>query len=43
MEKVLAIRLKGFIGSVIDDQVQSAYIKGRNILDGLLIINEVCS
>jgi len=40
--KVLAIRLKSVIGSVVDD-VQSAYIEGRNILDGPLIMNEIVS
>lgn len=27
----------------IIDEVQSAYVDGRNILDGPLIINEVCT
>lgn len=40
--KILALRLKTVIGSVIDD-VQSAYIEGRHILEGPLILNEVCS
>ncbi|KAJ9539609.1 hypothetical protein OSB04_026115 [Centaurea solstitialis] len=38
--KVLAHRLKKVIGKVISDP-QSAFIKGRNILDGVLIANEV--
>ncbi|KAJ9564765.1 hypothetical protein OSB04_000731 [Centaurea solstitialis] len=38
--KVLAHRLKRVIGKVISDQ-QSAFIKGRNILDGVLVANEV--
>ncbi|KAL4561276.1 hypothetical protein LXL04_033440 [Taraxacum kok-saghyz] len=42
MAKTLAIRLKGVVGSVIGD-VQTAFLKGRNILDGPMIINEVCS
>ncbi|CAI9302708.1 unnamed protein product [Lactuca saligna] len=41
MEKTLALRIKKVIGLVIGD-VQTAFIEGRNILDGLLIINEVC-
>lgn len=42
ISKVLASRLKTLIGGVIDD-TQSAYVEGRNILDGPLIINEVFS
>ncbi|KAJ9535650.1 hypothetical protein OSB04_un001199 [Centaurea solstitialis] len=38
--KVLALRLKKVIGKVISEP-QSAFIKGRNILDGVLINNEV--
>lgn len=34
--KILATRLKAVIGDV-----QSAYIEGRNILDGLLVVNEL--
>ncbi|KAL7613388.1 hypothetical protein Lser_V15G07136 [Lactuca serriola] len=40
--KLMASRLKLVIGSVINE-VQSTYIIGRYILDGPLIINEVCS
>lgn len=40
--KILATRLKSVIGSIIDE-VQSAYIEGRNILDGPLIVNEIVS
>lgn len=40
--KMLALRLKMVIGSVVDE-VQTAYISDRNILDGPLIINEVYS
>ncbi|GKA92116.1 putative RNA-directed DNA polymerase, eukaryota, reverse transcriptase zinc-binding domain protein [Tanacetum coccineum] len=38
--KLLANRLSSVIGDVISPE-QSAFIKGRNILDGPLIINEV--
>lgn len=38
--KILANRLKCVISLVVDE-VQSAYIEGRNILDGPLIINEL--
>lgn len=34
--------MKGVIGSNVDE-VQSAYIEGKNILDGPLIINEIVS
>nr|KAJ0214831.1 hypothetical protein LSAT_V11C400224590 [Lactuca sativa] len=40
--KILAKRLKCVIGQCIGD-VQTAFVEGRNILDGLLIINELCS
>ena len=39
--KSLASRIKRVIGSVIDES-QTAFIQGRNILDGPMIINEVC-
>ena len=42
ISKALSNRFKKVIGSVIDE-VQSAYVEGRNILDGPLIVNEVCS
>ncbi|XP_021992095.1 uncharacterized protein LOC110888906 [Helianthus annuus] len=42
ISKVLANRLKKVIASVISDN-QSAFLRGRFILDGPLIINEVCS
>lgn len=38
--KTLAIRLKRVIGLNID-KVQ--FVEGRSILDGLLIVNEICS
>lgn len=34
--------MKTVIGNVIDE-VQSAYVEGKSILDGPLIINEICS
>jgi len=40
LAKVLAIRLRVVIGSVISDS-QSAFIKGRQILDDILVANEV--
>ena len=38
--KVLANRLRSVIGSVVSDS-QSAFVKGKQILDGILIANEV--
>jgi len=40
LEKVLANRLMSVIGSVISDS-QSAFIKGRRILGGILVANEI--
>lgn len=40
--KPLASRLKRVVGLVIDE-VQTAFIAGHNILDGLLVVNEVCA
>jgi len=40
LAKLLANRLKQVIGSVISE-VQSAFVKNRQILDGILIANEV--
>ena len=40
LAKVLANRLQMVIGSVISDS-QSAFIKGRQILDGILVANEI--
>jgi len=37
--KVLANRLRGVLGSVISNS-QSAFVKGKQILDGILIVNE---
>ncbi|KAL7590464.1 uncharacterized protein LOC111876912 [Lactuca sativa] len=42
ISKVLATILKTIIGSVIDE-VQSTYVEGRSILEGPLIVNEICS
>ena len=40
LAKVLANRLRGVIGYVISDS-QSVFIKGRQILDGILVANEI--
>lgn len=40
--KILALRFKKVIGSVVGD-VQSAFVEGGNILEGPLIVNEICS
>ena len=40
LAKVLANRLYSIIGSVISDS-QSAFVKGRQILDGILVANEI--
>jgi hypothetical protein len=40
LAKVLANRLRMVIGNVISDS-QSAFIKGRQILDGILVANEI--
>ena len=40
LAKVLANRLRKVIGRVVSD-VQSAFVKNRQILDGILIANEV--
>jgi hypothetical protein len=40
LAKLLANRLRRVIGSVISDS-QSAFVKNRQILDGILIANEV--
>lgn len=42
MAKILASRLKWVVGTVVDE-VQSIYIEGRNILEGPLVINEICT
>jgi len=39
LAKVLANRLRGVLGSVISNS-QSAFVKGKQILDGILIANE---
>lgn len=40
--KTLASHIKKVIGSVIDES-QTAFIYGRNILDGPMITNKVCA
>ncbi|GAU10511.1 hypothetical protein TSUD_420810, partial [Trifolium subterraneum] len=40
LSKVLANRLRQVVGSIVS-QSQSAFIKGRQILDGILIANEI--
>jgi len=40
--KILANRIKEVIGNCIDE-VQTAFVKNRNILEGPLIVNELCS
>lgn len=42
VSKILASRLKQVVGSVVGE-VQSAYIEGRHILEGPLMVNEVYS
>ena len=42
ISKVLVNRLKSVIDKVISPE-QSAYVKGRNIIDGPLIVNELIS
>lgn len=42
VSKILASRLKQVIGEIVNE-VQSSYIEGRHILEGLLIINEVAA
>jgi len=39
LSKVLVNRLHGVLGSVISDS-QSAFVKGKQILDGILIANK---
>jgi len=40
LAKVLACRLRSVIGSVVSD-TQSAFIKGHQIMDGILVANEI--
>ena len=40
LAKILANRLRQVIGSVVS-KIQSAFVKNRQILDGILIANEV--
>lgn len=40
--KILAVRIKPLISSVVDE-VQSAYLEGRHILEAPLIVNGICS
>ena len=39
---ILAVRLKLVMGQCIDE-VQTTYVVGRNILDGPLLVNEICA
>lgn len=39
---MLATRIKAEIGKVVGE-VQSSYVEGINILDGPLIVNDICS
>lgn len=41
IEKLLALRLTKVNGSVIIE-VQYAYVKGRNILEGPMVVNKLC-
>lgn len=40
LSKVLAKRLAGVMNSIISSS-QSAFIKGRNLVDGVLVVNEI--
>jgi len=40
LSKVLANKLRSIMGSIISDS-QSTFIKGRQILDGILVANEI--
>lgn len=40
--RIIALRIKRVIGSVIDD-VRSTFVKGWNILEEPLTVNEICS
>lgn len=42
ISKMLSTRIKAVIGKVVGE-VQSTYVEGRNILDGPLIVNDICS
>ena len=42
VSKVLAERMKKVMDAIVSNE-QSAFVKGRNILDGPLIVNEVLS
>lgn len=39
--KLLALRLSKVMNSIISE-TQYAFMKGRNILDGVVVINEIC-
>lgn len=41
ISKLLATRLKTMVGKVVGE-VQSTYVEGRSILDGPLIVNDLC-
>lgn len=41
ISKMLATKIKTVVSKVVGEK-QSAYVEGRSILDGLLIVNDLC-